>query len=185
MYDRNGLQLTTANTETLNTYRLTAVDLTIRKYSAYARASSPKGNMQWSMFKIGSLFDDPRDAAFVAQEFEKQYDKDTVRQMVTDGTFYDIAREFKKNIEIPEWKFPAEGLLVEDILNDHGYKTNYVPDSKTALQEVIKVFGLKVPALKEVPAIVKKVEVLYNEGFTYREAARQVMGVTVEQGELA
>jgi len=177
MYDRNGLQLSTAQSETLNTYRLTAVDLKTRKYNAYAQASRPKGQNQWAMFHIGTQFKDPRDAAFIAQEFEKVYDKDQVRRMHTDGIFYEVAREFISKTEIPEWKYKAEGLLVEDILNDYGYKHNYVPDSKTALREVISVFGLKTPKLKEVKQLVEQVETLYNQGMTYREAARKVMNI--------
>ena len=185
MYDRNGLQLSNAAAETLNTYRLTTVDLTTRKYSAYARASRPKGQMQWSMFKIGAQFKDPRDAAFIAQEFEKVYTHDQVRQMYTDGVFYEVAREFVKNTEIPEWQYPAEGLLVEDILNDYGYKQNYVPDSKTALREAIAVFGMKPPSLKEIPILVKKVQELYDQGLTYRQAAMQVLGAEVNKREVA
>jgi hypothetical protein len=185
MYDRNGLQLSTAKAETLNTYRLTSVDLTTKKYTAYARASRPGGNNQWSMFKIGNQFKDPRDAAYVAQEFEKQYTHEQVRQMYTDGTFYDIGREFVQNLEIPEWNYPAEGLLVEDILNDYGYKQNYVPDAKTALREAISVFGIKPPSIKDIPGLVKKVETLYNEGATYREAAMKVLNIKMKEPELS
>lgn len=185
MFDRNGLQLTTAQSNTMNTYRLTAVDLTIKKYSACAYASKPKGKSQWAMFKIGTMFKDPRDAAYIAQEFSKQYTPEQIRQMVTDDTFKEVSNQFVEDTEIPDWKFPAEGLLVEDILNDYGYKTNYVPDSKAALREVINVFGLETPALKKVPGLVAEVEALYNKGVTYREAARQVMGVEVEEGEIA
>jgi hypothetical protein len=181
MYDRNGLQLSTATAETLNSYRLTSVDLATKKYSAYAQASRPKGQNQWSMFHIGTQFKDPRDAAFIAQEFEKAYNKDQVRQMHTDGILYDVGREFVANTEIPEWQYPAEGLLIEDILNDYGYKQNYVPDSKSALREVIAVFKLKPPVLKEVKGLVDQVEKLYNKGMTYREAARKVMNVNEEE----
>jgi hypothetical protein len=177
MYDRNGLQLSTAKANTLNSYRLTAVDLKNKKYAAYARASKPKGNMQWSMFNIGNLYKDPRDAAYVAQEFEKIYNPDQVRQMVTDGVFYDVAREFVENTDIPDWQFPAEGILIEDILNDYGYKNNYVSDAKSALQEAVKVFGIKVPSLKEIPSLISQVENLYKDGCSYREAARKVMNV--------
>ena len=178
MYDRNGLQLSTAKANTLNTYRLTAVDLNNKKYAPYARASKPKGNLQWSVFNIGTLYKDPRDAAYIAQEFEKLYNPDQVREMVTDGVFYDVARDFVESTEIPEWQFPAEGLLIEDILNDFGYKQNYVSDSKSALREVISVFGLKAPSLKDINGLVAKVEELYNEGASYRQAAKIVMNVT-------
>lgn len=174
MYDRNGLQLTPIKRNNLNSYRLTAVDLTERKYSAYARAYTNQKNV-WSMYKIGSLYDDPRDAAFVAQEFEKVYDSHKVRQMVTDGIFYETARQYAKNVEIPEWEFPAEGLLIEDILNDYGYEANRVEDAKSALVEAYKVFQIKPPALKEVPALVKKVEEYFAKGMSYRQAARKVV----------
>lgn len=177
MFDRNGLQLSPMGTETLNTYRLTSVDLTTKKYNAYARASTPNGNKQWSMFKIGTQFKDPRDAAFIAQEFEKCYSHEQVRQMHTDGTFYEIAREFSEAQDIPEWKYPAEGLLVEDILNDYGYKQNYVSDAKSALREAIQIFKVKVPNLKEIPELVKSVEVLYEKGITYRDAAAFTLGI--------
>ena len=185
MYDRNGLQLSTAAAETLNTYRLTSVDLTTKKYTAYARASRPKGNDQWSMFKIGNQFKDPRDAAYVAQEFEKQYNHDQARQMYTDGVFYDVAREFVKTLDIPVWKYPAEGLLIEDILNDYGYKQNYVPDAKSALREAISVFGIKPPSIKDIPALVKKVETFYADGMTYRESAIKALNITTREGEVA
>lgn len=181
MFDRNGLQLSTALAETLNTYRLTTVDLKTKKYSAYARASRPEGNLQWAMFKIGTQLKDPRDAAFIAQEFEKQYTLDQVRQMVTDDTFYDIAKNFAETIEIPEWQYPAEGLTIEDILNDYGYKQNYVPDAKSALREVISVFNMKAPPLKDIKSLVEKVEALFNTGMTYREAARITMNVNEKE----
>lgn len=175
MYDRNGLQLSKA-TESLNSYYRTAVDMTVRKYAAYAQASRSKGNNEWAMFNIG-LFKDPRDAAYVAQEFEKQYTKEQIRQMVTDQTFRQIANDFVENLEIPEWKYPAEGILIEDILNDYGYKMNYVNNAKEALREVISVFGITPPSLKEVQKLVDQVEEKYKSGISYREAARIVMGV--------
>ncbi|MFA7408557.1 MAG: hypothetical protein WCY93_12155, partial [Anaerolineaceae bacterium] len=131
---------------------------------------------QWSMYDLGE-FHDPRDAAFVAQEFAKQYDRGAVRQMVTDEVFYQVAREFRENIEIPEWVYPAEGLLIEDIKNDYGYKTNYVSCAREALVEVVKVFQMKPPALKDAKRLIAKVEDLFKAGCSYRDAARQVMGV--------
>lgn len=175
MYDRNGLQLSTARTETLNTYRMTSVDLTTKKYRAYARSGSPNPN-KWTMHDIGR-YNDPRDAAHVAQEFEKQYTKDQVSQMVLDGAFSEIAKVFRETIDIPEWKYPAEGLLIEDILNDYGYEKNYVLDAKEALREVIKVFNLKAPNLNDIKTLVETVEKLYQTGISYRTAAKQTMGV--------
>lgn len=178
MYDRNGLQLSASNdSKTLNSYRLTAVDMTHKKYNAYARASRPKGNMQWSMFKIGNLFEDARDAAFVAQEFEKEYTQEQVRTMVTDGVFYDVAREFVENLDIPEWQYPAEGLTIEDITNDYGYKVNRVDNAREALVEAISVFNKKTPPLKEAKVLINKVNKLYNGGLSYREAARIALGI--------
>jgi len=173
MYDRNGLQLT-AQSNTLNSYRLTAVSLKVKKYSAYARADRTKGNLEWTMFSIG-LFNDPRDAAFVAGEFEKTYTKEQIRQMINDETFRETCNEFKTGLDIPVWQFPAEGLLIHDILSDYKYDRNYVADAKEALREVIKTFKLQVPAMSAIAALVAKVETIYSTGKTYREAAKIAM----------
>jgi len=173
MYDRNGLQLSPAD-NTLNSYRNTSVDLKRGVYNAYARAAY-RGKNVWSMYTIGK-FKDPRDAAFVAQEFEQTHDKEFVRQMTTDGLWAEYAKEFAEKIDIPVWSFPAEGLLIEDIKNDYGYKQNYVSDAKAALVEALKVFGVTPPALKEVPSFIKKVEKYYEMGLSYREAAKKVIG---------
>ena len=170
-YDMNGLQLTSVS-NSLNTYRLTAVDLAQKKFSAYA-ASKPSHNNEWSMHHIG-MYKDPRDAAYVAQEFEKLYDKVTVRQMIIDGTFSEIAREFRENIEIPEWKYPAEGLSIDDMLGGK-YTTNYVNNAREALVEAIRVAGIKTPAIQQAKIMMNRVEELVRTGITYREAARQVV----------
>jgi hypothetical protein len=177
MYDRNGLQLSTAQSETLNSYYKTAVDLTIKKYAAVAYATR-RHNNEWAMFTIGD-YDDPRDAAYVAQEFFKVYSKESVRTLQTDGEFSQVAREFRETIEIPEWQFPAEGLLIEDILNEsaNGYKQNYVADARTALLEAINVFKLQTPNLKTAKTLINKVEEAYKTGLSYREAARNIMNV--------
>lgn len=170
MYDHNGLQLTPM-ANTMNTYRRTAVNLTERKYAAYAAAYQSK--KEFAMATIG-LYKDARDAAYVAQEFEKVYDKYKVRQMITDSTFSTIAREFRENIEIPEWKFPAEGLDFDDILGEK-YRTNYVNNAREALLERIRIVGAKAPALKQATEMIKKVEEFYRNGMNYRQAAMEVI----------
>ena len=170
-YDMNGLQLTSVS-ESKNSYRLTAVDLKQKKIAAYAASKPPHQNV-WSMHNIG-LYKDPRDAAFVAQEFEKRYNKIAVRQMVVDGTFYDIAREFRENIEIPEWKYPAEGMTIEEMIGDK-YKTNYVNNARDALVEALKVANIKAPAIHKAKEMMNLVEKLVKNGITYREAAKKVV----------
>ena len=167
----NGLQLTSVS-ESKNSYRLTAVDLKQKKIAAYAASKPPHQNV-WSMHNIG-LYKDPRDAAFVAQEFEKRYNKIAVRQMVVDGTFYDIAREFRENIEIPEWKYPAEGMTIEEMIGDK-YKTNYVNNARDALVEALKVANIKAPAIHKAKEMMNLVEKLVKNGITYREAAKKVV----------
>lgn len=170
-YDLNGLQLTPVS-DSLNAYRLTAVDTVNEKYSAYA-ASKPTHKNEWSMHTIG-LYKDPRDAAHVAQEFAKLHDKVKVRQMIIDGTFTEIAREFRENIEIPEWKYPAEGLSFEDILGGK-YKTNYVNNAKDALLEAMRVFNIKAPALNIAKKMMDEVENLARQGMSYRSAAHTIV----------
>lgn len=171
-YDLNGLQLTPA-ADTMNTYRLTAVNLREQKFSAYA-ASRPSHKDEWSMHRIG-LYSDPRDAAFVAQEFEKCYNKDQVRVLVKDGIFNEVAKEFRENLEIPEWQYPAEGLTIEEMLGG-SYTRNYVDNARDALVEVIKVSGAKAPPLAQTKTLMARVEELVRGGITYRMAARQVIG---------
>lgn len=175
MYDHNGLQLTPA-ADTMNTYRRTAVDLTTKKFNAYA-ASKPRFKNDFSMHPFAQ-FKDPRDAAFIAQEFEKLYDKVKVRQMVTDGTLREVANEFIKNTEIPEWQFPAEGFTIEELLNGgyEEYKRNYVDNAKDALVEALRVSGKKTPDLKTAKSMIEEVEALYKTGMTYRLAAKEVVG---------
>lgn len=170
-YDMNGLQLTSVS-ESKNSYRLTAVDLSQKKIAAYA-ASKPPHNNVWSMHKIG-LYKDPRDAAFVAQEFEKKYDKSAVRQMIVDGTFYEIAREFRETIEIPEWKYPAEGMTIDEMIGGK-YKTNYVNNSRDALLEAIRIANIKVPPINKAKEMMNSVEDFVRSGITYREAAKKVV----------
>jgi hypothetical protein len=172
MYDRNGLELT-PQADTMNTYKLTTVELNKRKYGAYARARETR-NGEWTMFKIG-YFADPRDAAYIAQKFAEEFDQDRVRQLVTDRQFDEMAALFVATTEIPEWKYPAEGMLIEDILNDYGYKRNRVLDAREALVEAIKLFGKRAPALNMVKDYIARVDQLYKAGKSYREAAREVV----------
>lgn len=171
-YDMNGLELSPVSTS-MNAYRLTAIDMTNQKYAAYA-ASKPSKKNEWAMHPIG-LFKDPRDAAFVAQEFAKVYDKQTVRVMITDGTFWEVAREFRESIEIPEWKYPAEGLSFDEIVGGK-YKTNYVNNAKDALVEAIKVFNVKPPVLAVAKKMMSDLEEMVKGGMTYREAAKKIVG---------
>lgn len=174
MYDHNGLQLTPA-ADTMNAYRRTAVNLGEKKFSAYA-ASRPRFKGDFSMHSIG-MYKDPRDAAFVAQEFEKLYDKEKVRQMVTDGTLTEIARDFRETIEIPEWQYEPEGFTIEELLNGgyEEYKRNYVDNAKEALVEALRVAEKKTPDLKTAKKMIEEVENLKASGMTYRNAAKTVV----------
>lgn len=172
-FDRNGLELTPA-ADTLNAYRLTAVNTKIKKFTAYA-AGTRKSNNEFNMFTIG-LYNDPRDAAYVAQTFEKKMSKAQVREMVTDGTFAEYAKEFRSNIEIPDWVYPAEGMTIDEMLNTT-YKRNYVLDAREALVEAINVFKKPVPSLKEAAVLIKKVEAAVKEGMTLRAAAAKMVGI--------
>ena len=170
--DRNGLELTPA-ADTMNAYRLTSVNTSTKKFTAYA-AGTRKSNQEFNMFAIGA-YTDPRDAAYVAQEFEKKVSKSQVREMVTDGTFAEFAKEFRTNIEIPEWVYPAEGMTIDEMLNTT-YKRNYVLDAREALVEAINVFKKPVPSLKDAAVMIKKVEAAVKEGLTLRAAAAKVIG---------
>lgn len=174
MYDHNGLELTPA-TDTMNAYRRTAVDLTAKRFTAYASAKA-RFKDDWTMYKIG-LYKDPRDAAYVAQQFEKIYDREKCRQLVTDGLFEEVAREFRETIEIPEWQYPAEGFSIEELLNGgyEEYKMNYVDNARDALREAIKVYNKPAPALSVAKVMINKVEELYKKGMTYRLAAKQIV----------
>jgi hypothetical protein len=170
--DRNGLELTPA-ADTMNAYRLTAVNTQAKKFAAYA-AGTRKSNSEFNMFTIG-FYGDPRDAAYVAQQFEKKYSKSQVREMVVDGTFAEVAKEFRSNIDIPEWVYPAEGMTIDEMLNTT-YKRNYVLTAREALVEAINVFKKPVPSLKDAAVMIKRVEAAVKEGMTLRAAAAQVIG---------
>lgn len=169
--DRNGLELTSVS-DSLNSYRLTAVNTKIKKIIAYA-AGTRKSNNEFNMFTIGQ-YDDPRDAAYVAQEFEKKVTKAEVRQMVVDGTFADFARKFRNDIEIPVWAYPAEGMSIDEMLGSV-YKRNYVETAREALVEALGIANKKAPALKEAAAMIKKVDDLVKTGLTLRQAAATVV----------
>ena len=172
MYDRNGLELTTAAADTLNSYRLTAVSIKNRKFIAISNQSYQRKG-EWTMFNIG-MFKDPRDAAYVAQEYERQYGKHITRQKVTDGEWREFANDFVKNIDIPEWVFPAEGLSIDEMTGESGYRRNHVESAREALVEALQLLKRKIPPLSEVPTLIKKVENKYNTGLSYREAAKEV-----------
>lgn len=171
MYDRNGLELTPVQTS-LNAYKFTAVNPKARVYSAYAQSTRNRG--VYSMVTIAK-FTDPRDAAFVGQEFAKIYDEDTILQMAIDGTFKEIAVEFVHSLTIPQWTYPAEGLDWDDI---HGSKTgliNRVENARQALVEAIKVADKPIPPLSACKALIARVESMYASGdYSYRSAAKTV-----------
>lgn len=172
-FDVNGLALTPMG-DTMNTYLYTAVLPKVRKYSAYANAT-PGGKQKIFGMQVIGIYDDPRDAAFVAQEFAALYDRHAVTEMVASGSFKEIADEFVENLDIPVWAYPAEGLSFEDLESDYTYTRNYVNTSVDALKEAIQVFSKKPPAVQKVKALVAEVETLVSTGKTYREAARHVV----------
>lgn len=181
-YDRNGLQLSPVK-HSMNAYRLTSVDVTNKKFDAYINVVWDDPS-RYKMHEIGS-YKDPRDAAYVAQEFEKihfsdERSKSYVKDLINEGKFAAFAREFRQSIEIPEWQYPAEGLDMEDITNDYGYKQNRVEDARQALIECIKVFNLTPPPLNQAKNLIAKVEGLYKKGKGYREAAKLVMEDVME-----
>ena len=173
MYDRNGLALSPVATSN-NAYVFTSLNIRQRKFNAYARMAGAR--KEFTMLNFGA-FNDPRDAAHIAQEFNKAYCKDQIRQMYVDDTFQEIAKEFINNTEIPDWKYPAEGLTVADIECDYGYTDNWVAGPREALVEVIKVFGIKPPPLNEAKVLVQKVSQLVASGMSLRQAARQAVNI--------
>lgn len=171
MYDRNGLELSPIQ-DSMNAYKFTAVNPAIRAYSAYAQATRGKGI--YSMVTI-ARFDDPRDAAFVGQEFAKRFTEDDVYQMVIDKTFDDIAKDFVDNLDFPVWQYPAEGLDWDDIIGNDGTKQNRVDNARDALIEAIKAAGKATPALAQAKKMIAEVESLYHNGMSFREAAKNVV----------
>lgn len=171
MYDRNGLELSPIQ-DSLNAYKFTAVNTNTRNYSAYAQATRGKG--VYSMVTI-SKFDDPRDAAFVGQEFNKLYNVQQVYEMVVDKTFADVVKQYLEQLDIPEWQYPAEGLDWDDITGENGYKKNRVDNARDALVEALRIEGKTTPALPAAKKMIAEVEKLYNEGMSFREAAKKVV----------
>lgn len=173
-YDQNGLELSPI-AECKNAYLRTTVDLTAKKFTAYAYAKATRTG-EWTMYTF-ARFDDARDAAFVAQEFQKKYPPEVCRQMVTDGTLLETGRQFAADLEIPEWKYPAEGFTIEEHLNG-GYSDgmkNYVDNARDAMREALKAAHKKAPKLSMVSAILSKIEMIKMEqNVTYRIAAQQV-----------
>lgn len=174
MYDRNGLELSPVSNQTMNTYKMTTVDLKEKKYKAYAARHSHYTGEMFAMMPIRA-YKDPRDAAYVGQQFAKLYDKFKVRDMSDAGEFREICNDFLENLEIPEWEFPAEGLSIEDILGGNGYKVNYVSNAKDALIEYIKISGMKPPGLDKIKNLIQQVETLYKSGLSHREAAAKTL----------
>lgn len=171
MYDRNGLELTPSQVS-MNSYKFTAVNPKARNYSAYAQASRNRG--LYSMVTIAK-FDDARDAAYVGQEFAKLYTNEQVYEMVLDKSFEDITKQFVENLDIPEWAYPAEGLDWDDILGYDKSKKNHVFTSKDALVEALKETGKKPPSVVIARQMVAEVDALYNQGKSYRDAAKLVV----------
>lgn len=170
--DRNGLELS-PNQESLNAYRLTSVNTKGKYYSANAY-SNPDRRLTYAMHLIKNC-KDPRDAAFIAQEFEKHYSRDVVTDMVLSGDFKQAVEEFLSNLEIPEWKYPAEGLTFEEMECDWGYKKNYVTDAREALIEAFSIFGVKKFPLNTIPIFIAELESRVFDGSkTYRTAAREM-----------
>lgn len=175
-YDFNGLPLTqSVKADSLAAYLHTAMVMKIRKISAYAPIF-PNAQMKFGMVKIG-LFEDPRDAAYVAMEFNKQYTKDQATQMVVDGTFNEIAKEFVENLEIPEWQHPAEGLSFDEIEGiPADYAMIYSTSAKDAINKVLKEKGLATPKLDEAKKLIEQVEKMHQEtGVSYDLIARKVI----------
>lgn len=170
-YDRNGLELTPI-CNSKNSYKFTTVVPASRKYAAYAQAVRFSG--VFSMVTIGK-FDDPRDAAYIGQMFSKQYDINQVYQMVIDKTFDQVAEQFIKDTEIPEWKYPAEGLDWDDILGVKGSTKNRVDSAREALIEALKNAGKPIPVLAKAKQMIAEVEKLYNQGMSFRGAAKHVV----------
>ena len=169
MYDNNGLELSQMN-DTLNTYLYTAMNVKTRKVVAYAPIRL-NTTVKFGMITIG-FFTDPRDAAFVAQSFNKLYTKEQSTQMSIDGTFREVAKDFIANLEIPEWEFEAEGLSFDDITGEgERYMFNYVNNARDALKEAVKKFNVKVPSLEVLKKLEAKVDALVKSGASYRAAA--------------
>jgi hypothetical protein len=171
MYDRNGLELSPIQ-DSLNAHKFTAANPKIRAYSAYAQSTREKGI--YSMVTI-ARFDDARDAAFVGQEFAKRYSEQEVYQMVIDKTFDDVAKDFVDGLVMPIWQYPAEGLDWDDILGNDGTVKNRVDNSREALVEALKIAGKPTPALAKAKQLIAEVDKLYNQGMSFREAAKEVV----------
>lgn len=174
MYDHNGLELSPVDSNTMNSYKFTAVDLTTKRYWAYARSDLWKIAKKFSMHNIHS-YKDPRDAAFVGQEFNKAFSNEQVRELIRSGDFRDVVNEFLENLEIPVWKYPAEGLLIEDILNDYKFEKNYCDTAQEALREYFANFDGPRPALDKVKRMIARVEKYAKENFCgYRVAVKNI-----------
>lgn len=112
--DRNGLFLSARAGKTVNTYYLTALDRMLLKWQAYTRLSK-LNNTEMTLRSVG-FYDDPRDAAYVAQAWQRKFSGDDVRKMVENDTFAEETRKFRDNLKIPKWMFPAEGMSAAEIV---------------------------------------------------------------------
>jgi hypothetical protein len=170
MEDRNGLTLSPVG-ETLNAYYLAHINMANKSFSASAQATEYRNNTSAS---IGN-YKDPRDAAYVAQQFQESYSPEIVRTMLHDNMFRDTVASFLEYTDIPKWKYPAEGLDMDDLTGDHKYTKNYAPNAREALVEAIAVYDIAPPPLTEVKSLIDKVEKLYrDEDLTYRQAAAKI-----------
>ena len=176
-YDHNGLELTRSkNDNTSTAYFRTSWNPISKKfqanfYKAY-RGRSVNGT------DVIREYEDARDAAFVAQEFDRMYTPEQNRLAETDGTIRQITADFVANLVIPTWQYPAEGFDREELINGSfgGYRTNYDSDAREALKEALRVFGKKPPTVDAAREYIKQVEVFHAKGMTYRQAAAQVIG---------
>lgn len=176
MFDFNGLPLTqSVKADSLAAYLHTTMNMKIRKFGAYAPIF-PNVQMKFSMASIG-MFEDARDAAYVAMEFNAAYSKEQSTQMIIDGTFKEVAKEFIENLEIPEWKYPAEGLTFDEIEGlPADYKMIYSTSAKDAISKILKEFGLPVPKIEIAKKMISEVEKLHADtGVSYDLLARECL----------
>jgi len=167
MEDRNGLKLSSVS-ETPNAYYKSHMHLRTKDFRARAWTSKPK-----STITIGS-FADARDAAYVAEQFGLTYSNDQIDDFTLSGSFREIAKDFIKNISIPEWRYPSENVTFKE-LEEGVYKTNRSSDAREALRDVIISRKMSFPPITRVKAIIAEVEKEYSLGLNYRDAAQKVL----------
>jgi len=175
-YDLNGLELSEQINNTLSAYKHVAYDLTSRKYIPITHRH--QRGKSFNMLSIHHGMNTPLEAAFVAQRFNEEHDRDFVESLSVDGKFREYVKQFIADLEIPEFKYPPEGYLIEDYLNDYRLveaKQARCDDAKSALAYIIKQNELPVPPLKQVSKFVKKVETAYEGLNNWITAAEAVM----------